>query len=213
MITIEPVQFITPDKPSDYHVTYVEKACWGGVRWVQLRVKGRDFKEWCALAHEVKGVCRNYGAVFIVNDSAEVAAAVDADGVHVGENDTPPKKAREIVGPNKIIGATANTVETALRHVEAGVDYIGVGPYRFTETKTNLSPVLGSEGVRDICTGLRARGMVTPVIVVGGVLPADIPAIRAAGAHGVAVSGAISAAHDKMAAARSFVEEFYGVAV
>ena len=211
MRTIEPVQFITPDRPSDYHVSYVEKACWGGVRWVQLRVKGRDFKEWCALALEVKGVCRNYGAVFIVNDSAEVAAAVDADGVHVGENDTTPEKVREIVGPGKIIGATANTLETALRHVQAGVDYLGVGPYRYTETKANLSPVLGSEGVKGICQGLRDSGVATPVIVVGGVTPTDISAIRAAGAHGVAVSGAISAAQDKMAAARSFVEQFYGV--
>lgn len=213
MRAIEAVQFITPDRPSDYHVSYVEKACWGGVRWVQLRVKGRDFNEWCALAHEIKGVCRNYGAVFIVNDSAEVAAAVDADGVHVGENDTPPEKAREIVGPDKIIGATANTLETALRHVEAGVNYIGIGPYRYTETKTNLSPVLGSEGVRAICAGLRARGASTPVIVVGGITPTDLTAIREAGAHGVAVSGAISAAHDKMAAARGFVDQFYGAAV
>jgi thiamine-phosphate pyrophosphorylase len=208
MKTIERVHFITPDRPSDYHASYVEKACWGGVRWVQLRVKGRAFEEWCALAHEVKGVCQNYGAVFIVNDSAEVAAAVDADGVHVGENDMAAQKVREIVGPNKIIGATANTVETALRHVAAGVDYIGVGPYRFTETKTNLSPVLGSEGVGRICVGLRQSGSSTPVIVVGGILPTDIPAIREAGGYGVAVSSGISGAHDKMAAARSFVDQW-----
>ena len=202
---IERVHFITPDRPSDYHVGVVEKACWGGVRWVQLRVKGREFKEWCALAEEVRGVCRNYGAVFVVNDSPEVAAAVGADGVHVGDADTSPATAREILGAGKIIGATANTAARALEHAAAGVDYIGVGPYRFTSTKRDLKPVLDSAGVAAITRALREAGFQTPVIVVGGVVAEDAEAIRGAGAHGVAVSGGIAAAHDVMAAARGFV--------
>ncbi|MFM1846561.1 MAG: hypothetical protein RL417_35 [Pseudomonadota bacterium] len=208
MKTIERVHFITPDRPSDYHVSCVEKACWGGIRWVQLRVKGRAFEEWCALAHEIKGVCRNYGAVFIVNDSPEVAAAVDADGVHLGESDTTPEKAREIVGPSKIIGGTANTTERAIGLARLGIDYIGLGPYRYTDTKANLSPVLGEGGVIRVCAELKKAGASTPVIVVGGITAADVPAIKEAGAYGVAVSSALHGAHDKMAAARSFVDQW-----
>jgi thiamine-phosphate pyrophosphorylase len=207
---IERVHFITPDRPSDYHVGVVEKACWGGVRWVQLRVKGREFNEWCALAEEVRGVCRNYGAIFVVNDSPDVAAAVGADGVHVGDADTSPTKAREILGAGKIIGATANTPARAVEHAAAGVNYIGVGPYRFTSTKHDLKPVLGSTGVAAITQALRAAGFQTPVIVVGGVVAEDAEAIRGAGAHGVAVSGGIAAAHDVMAAARGFVDLWSG---
>jgi len=184
-----------------------EHACLGGVRWVQLRVKNLSAAEWRQRALAVQAVCRQYGATLIINDNPQLALEIRADGVHLGQQDMPPAEARRLLGLSFIIGGTANTLADIERLVAAGVDYIGLGPFRFTTTKEKLSPVLGLSGYVEIMAQGRAAGLTTPVVGIGGIELADIAALLAAGLHGVAVSGAIGDAASPSAAARLFVHE------
>ena len=184
-----------------------ELACRGGVRWVQLRVKNLPAAEWRQRALETQAVCRRHGATFLLNDNPALALAIGADGVHLGKEDMPPAEARALLGPAFIIGGTANTFADIAGLVAAGVDYVGLGPFRFTTTKEKLSPVLGLAGYAGVLAQCRAAGFAVPVIGIGGVGLADVPALRAAGLHGVAVSGAIGGAADPAAVAGLFLVE------
>jgi len=184
-----------------------ELACRGGVRWVQLRVKNLPAAEWRQRALEIQAMCCRHGATFLINDNPTLALAIGADGVHLGKEDMPPAEARALLGPDFIIGGTANTFADIAALVAAGVDYVGLGPFRFTTTKEKLSPILGLAGYAKVLGQCRAAGMAVPVIGIGGVGLADVPALRATGLHGVAVSGAIGGVADPAAAAGLFVAE------
>ena len=147
-------------------------------------------------------MCREEGAVFLIVDHPNLVPALGADGVHLGKNDMPVAEARTIVGPRAIIGSTANTLEDILAAQAAGADYIGLGPFRFTTTKERLSPVLGTEGYRRILGAYRAMelGRHLPVVAIGGITDADIPAIMQAGAAGIALSSSILTAPEPAAA-------------
>ena len=183
-----------------------ELACQGGVRWVQLRVKNQPYAIWKQLALETQAVCRRYGATLLINDNPRLAQEIGADGVHVGQADMPPTEVRAMLGAKFIIGGTANTFADVQRHVAAGVDYVGLGPFRFTSTKEKLSPILGLAGYTDIMRQCRAAGLTVPVVGIGGITLDDVSALLATGLHGVAVSGAIGAAAEPAAAAAHFVE-------
>jgi thiamine-phosphate pyrophosphorylase len=184
-----------------------ELACRGGVRWVQLRVKNLPAAAWRQRALDVQAVCRHHGATLIINDNPALALAIGAAGVHLGQQDMAPAEARALLGPRFIIGGTANTFADVEGLVAAGVDYIGLGPFRFTTTKEKLSPILGLAGYGEIMEQCRAAGFTTPVISIGGVALADVGALQATGLHGVAVSGAIGGATNPVAAARLLVDE------
>jgi thiamine-phosphate pyrophosphorylase len=198
---ISRLQFITASAQA------AELACRGGVRWVQLRVKNLPAAAWRQLALDVQAVCRHHGATFIMNDNPALALEVGAAGVHLGQQDMPPAEARALLGPNFIIGGTANTFADMEGLVAAGVDYIGLGPFRFTTTKEKLSPILGLSGYTELLTQYRAAGFTTPIVGIGGVALADMAGLLATGLHGVAVAGAISGADSPIAAARLFVNE------
>ena len=183
-----------------------ERACRGGVRWVQLRVKNQPYAIWKQLALETQAVARRYGATLLINDNPRLAQDLGADGVHLGQADMPPAEARAMLGATFIIGGTANTFADVQRHAAAGVDYVGLGPFRFTSTKEKLSPILGLAGYADILRQCRAAGLAVPIVGIGGVMLADVPALLETGLHGVAVSGAIGAAAEPSAAAAQFVE-------
>jgi thiamine-phosphate pyrophosphorylase len=185
----------------------VELACQGGVRWVQLRAKNLPAAEWKQRALEVQTVCRRHGATLIINDNPALALEIGADGVHLGQQDMPPAQARQLLGPQFIVGGTANTFADIEGLVAAGVDYIGLGPFRFTTTKEKLSPILGLAGYAQVLAQYRAAGFTTPIVGIGGIELADVAALLATGLHGVAVSGAIGSAADPAAAARLFGAE------
>ena len=150
-------------------------------------------------------LCRRPGAVILVDDNVELAR-VCGTGVHLGKNDMPPGEARRILGPEAIIGSTCNTAADIEAVQREGVsDYIGLGPFRFTSTKKNLSPVLGVEGYRTLCAGCSPRRL--PIVAIGGITPADVAALREAGADGIAVSGVIAHAADPVAATRTLIDE------
>lgn len=190
------LQFITHPTERFSVVEGARKALEGGCRWVQLRSKDADREELLAAGKEISALCRQYGAVFLVDDHVDLVHPLGAHGVHLGKNDMPVDEARRILGPMKIIGATANTFADIAAAAAAGADYIGLGPFRFTSTKKNLSPVLGTEGYRAILSRCREEGVRLPVVAIGGITDADLPEIFATGVAGVALSSSILSAPD-----------------
>ena len=188
---MEMLQFITHTDRG------LEDVLRGGCRWVQLRMKDVSDEEFADMARRIMPVCHRYGARLIFDDRVELARELGADGVHLGKKDMPVREARAILGDGVIIGATANTFDDIAAADAAGADYIGLGPFRFTTTKKGLAPLLGLEGYRRIMAQCRERGITRPVVAIGGIEIADLPALRDTGVDGVAVSGLILNAQDK----------------
>lgn len=176
----------------------------GGGKWVQLRMKeGLD----PAVAHEMALLCHAHDAIFCIDDDVRMALDCGADAVHLGKNDMPVADAWEIVraanrGNNFIVGATANTFEDIQHAAAQGASYIGLGPFRFTQTKQKLSPVLGLEGYSRILQKCRETGIYLPVFAIGGIGDEDIPSLLTTGIRGIAISGTIVQAEDPVAATR-----------
>ncbi|MCG8581121.1 MAG: thiamine phosphate synthase [Bacteroidales bacterium] len=190
--SISRLHFITSPSKQSY-MEQIQSVVMGGANWVQLRMKEDPIEEIEKTAVEALSFCMDHDATFIMNDHVEIAAKIGADGVHLGKNDMSPDKAREILDPQAIIGGTANTFEDIKRLVESGVDYIGLGPFRFTETKKNLSPVLGTEGYKAIIDKCKEAGINNiPVIAIGGLVPDDFQELFQTGVHGVAISSYIT---------------------
>ena len=144
------VQFITHYNERYSYLDSVRIAREGGCRWIQLRMKDSSPEEILPIAEKALAMCREHNATFIIDDHVELAKQIKADGVHLGKLDMPIAEARRILGKDFLIGGTTNTFEDVLAHHKSGADYIGCGPFRFTTTKKNLSPVLGLEGYRHI---------------------------------------------------------------
>ena len=200
------VQFITHTSARYTYADSARLALAGGCRWIQLRMKDAQREEIIATAAEILPLCREVGATFILDDHVELVELTGADGVHLGKNDMPIAEARRLLGHNKIIGGTANTFEDILAHAEAGADYIGCGPFRFTTTKKNLSPILGLEGYARIVEQMRQNHISLPIVAIGGIAFEDIPAILQTGVTGIALSGSVLRANDPIAEMRKIVE-------
>ena len=191
--------FLTMDDGPINHLQQVEAACQAGVRWIQLRMKQALDEEVMTTALAAKRITDAYNCALIINDRVAIAAAVDAHGVHLGKEDMPVKEARRLLGEDKIIGGTANTIEDIRAHYEQGADYIGLGPYRYTTTKKNLSPVLGLEGYRQIMRVLKQEQLFIPVVAIGGIEMKDAADLFDIGLHGIAFSGMLVHAGDRQA--------------
>ena len=199
------IQFITHSNERYDHVEGAKLALQGGCRWIQLRMKDAMEIDFLRAAKKIRRLCDEYHATFILDDHVEWVGLTGADGVHLGKNDMPVDEARKMLGRNKIIGGTANTFEDVERLSRQGADYIGCGPFRFTTTKKNLSPVLGLEGYRDITTQMKAHDIQLSIVAIGGMLRQDIPAIMQTGVTGIAVSGAILNAENPVEEMRLFI--------
>ena len=185
------VQFITHFTEEYSYLDSVRIALEGGCRWVQLRMKDVDDAHLYPIALQAQQMCKEYGATFIIDDHVEMVKKVKADGVHLGKLDMPITEARKILGDDYIIGGTANTFEDIKAHYEAGADYIGCGPFRYTTTKSNLSPILGLEGYRQITSKMKEAGINIPIVAIGGITEADIPELMQTSITGIALSGSI----------------------
>ena len=202
------LQFITHRRGIHSETSGVRAVLEGGCRWIQLRMKGATDNELLSTGHTVSRLCRSFGAVFIVDDRADLVEVLGADGVHLGKNDMPVAEARGILGKSKIIGATANTLDDIRSASAAGADYIGLGPFRFTTTKKGLAPLLGLDGYTRLMTAARAEGITLPVVAIGGITVADLPKLRRTGVSGVAVSGLILTADDKESITKKILESW-----
>lgn len=200
------IQFITHSNNRYGYVDGARLALEGGCRWVQLRMKEATEVEFMAAAAEIGRLCKEHGATFVLDDHVEWVEKTGADGVHLGKNDMPIDEARKILGNDKIIGGTANTFEDVERLYRQGANYIGCGPFRFTTTKKNLSPVLGLEGYQHIVGQMKSHGINLPIVAIGGILESDIKSILATGVSGIAVSGGILNAENPVEEMQRFLK-------
>ena len=191
------LQFITNASSHDEIIAQVRKVIAGGCRWVQLRMKDSERNDIVAVARELKPICAEHECILVIDDHVDIAQELELDGVHLGKTDMPPMQARAILGGKPIIGVTANTFSDILSYSGMDIDYIGLGPFRFTSTKKNLSPIL--DGYRSIMQQCVAEGIFIPTVAIGGITEADIDDVMATGVSGIALSGAIVNAPDPTA--------------
>ncbi len=173
----------------------------GGVTCVQLREKHASTREFIEEATAVRDFLRRVDIPLIINDRLDVAMAVEADGLHLGQTDMPPETARRIAGNSMIIGVSAESVRDAVEAEKAGADYISASPVFSTPTKTDTAPPLGLEGIKEI-----RRRVTLPLVAIGGLNPENIEAVIQSGADGVAVVSTIVCANDPAEAARRLKE-------
>ncbi len=200
------IQFISHQNARFSYLDGIKLALEGSCRWVQLRMKDAPDDEIISTAKEVKKLCVEFQATFIVDDHVSLVKIIGADGVHLGKNDMPVDTARRILGKECIIGATANTFDDVENAYNKGADYIGCGPFRFTTTKKNLSPVLGLEGYKEIVNRMKQGGINIPVVAIGGILKEDIPQIMQTGISGIALSGAVLNAQDPVSEMKTILK-------
>ncbi|WP_428230175.1 thiamine phosphate synthase [Flavobacterium sp.] len=203
------LQYISQGKTIKEQLYNIHQALDAGCDLVQMRFKNQTAKDTFALAEAVKFLCEEYLANFIVNDNLYLAQQVAADGVHLGLSDMKIDEARTILGPAKIIGGTANTYEDIGDHVKNGCDYIGLGPFRFTDTKEKLSPILGLSGYYEILQKLKSNKIEIPVYAIGGITLKDINPLMETGIHGIAVSGIITNSDQKKKLIQQLNEKLY----
>lgn len=200
------LQYISHFTPQISYAEGIRMALEGGCRWIQLRMKDAPAEKIIACAEKVIPLCRRHGAKFLLDDHVELVRQLGADGVHLGKNDMPVDEARKILGPDIIIGGTANTIEDIIRLHKQGADYIGCGPFRFTTTKKNLSPILGLDGYKSIVLKMKELGITLPIVAIGGITVEDIPAVMGTGVSGIALSGAILGASDPVEMTARIIE-------
>lgn len=190
---MEKLQYISQGFTIEDQELNIRKAIDNGIKWIQIRWKNASENELIKLCEVSKKICSDNQTVCIINDYIHIAKMVDADGVHLGLKDTSIDIARQILGENKIIGGTANSISDVLQRMNESCDYIGLGPLRFTSTKEQLSPILGFEGYKKIIQDLKEKGLEIPkIFAIGGVVLKDIELLQQIGIYGVAVSGQIT---------------------
>ena len=182
----------------------VKEALEGGITFLQLREKHLSKEEFIKEAREMKELSKEYKVPFVINDNIEVALAVDADGVHIGQDDMSVEEARKLLGEDKIIGVSAHNVEEAIKAQKGGADYLGVGAVCATSTKKDAN-VVSKEEIKKICHTVEI-----PVVAIGGIKKENIKTLEGTDVDGVAVVSAIFAAKDikkDTKQLRSLVEE------
>lgn len=201
------IQFITHSNERYDHVEGAKLALQGGCRWIQLRMKDAMEIDFLRAAKKIRRLCDEYHATFILDDHVEWVGLTGADGVHLGKNDMPVDEARRVLDTHYIIGGTANTFDDIQRLARQGADYIGCGPFRFTTTKKNLSPILGLEGYQRIVKQMHDANINLPIVAIGGIKAEDIPAIMQTGVTGIAVSGAVLDAENPVEEMKKFCQK------
>lgn len=183
-----------------------EAAIAGGATVIQLRDKTASTRLLVEEGLALRELTRKHGAILIVNDRIDVALAVDADGAHVGQDDMPGTLARQLLGPDRILGISAGNVDEAMTALAAGADYLGVGPIFATQGKADAGAPIGTQLLSDL-----SSRYTTPLVAIGGINNANTKEVIAAGAAGVAVITAVVNAEDIVAAARSLSEVWEGL--
>ena len=186
-------------------VWVAEQAVAGGATAIQLRVKETDKGRWLPLAESLRGVCSDGGAALIINDHPDVAVAVDADGVHLGQNDMPVSAARASLRPWQIAGTSNALTTEASVSVQAGADYVAVGRMFPTGSKADTRPA-GPETLRAVRDAMPVDG--PPLLAIGGITPENVGEVARAGADGICVIAAVTQADDPRTAAARLLAAF-----
>ena len=197
--------FITHQTEQYSYLDSIKLALAGGCQFIQLRMKDASDQEITQVAQDARRLCLEAGAILLLDDRVDLCHRLGLDGVHLGKQDMLPSKARLILGDEALIGGTANSFEDILHLIEEGVDYIGLGPFRYTTTKKRLSPILGMEGYQQIMTACRENGITLPIYAIGGISQADIPLLLQTGVWGISLSSAILGAVDPVIETKTII--------
>lgn len=189
------IQYITQDNSQLSHADQALAMYKHGIPWVQLRMKYADESELRREALKIQDYALAHGGQLILNDHVELAKELGIDAVHLGLSDMPIDAARQVLGSEVVIGGTANTYEQLKLQADRGADYVGVGPFRFTTTKKNLSPVLGLAGYEALLQQMEENQLTLPVFAVGGIKINDIADLQKIGVHHFAISGEVLQCH------------------
>jgi len=203
------LHYISQGNTSEEQLFNICRALENGCEWIQVRFKTTNTEDLADLAQSAKILCDVYSAFLIINDDVELAQELDADGVHLGLNDMCIATARTILGPEKIIGGTANTFEDVQNQFEKGCDYIGLGPFQFTTTKEKLSPSLGLDGYQSIIEKMKLHSIEVPVYAIGGIGLTNVENLMKTGIHGIAVSGLITQSENQSELINLLNEKLY----
>ena len=188
------------------HAEQIERLAAGGATLIQLREKHASPREFYRMALDAMMVARRLGVQIIVNDRVDIAAAVDADGVHLGQDDLPPDQARALLGESRIIGFSTHSLEQALAAESAPVDYIAIGPIFQTSSKENPDPIVGIGALRKI------KSQITkPLVAIGGISFHTVSQVVAGGADSVAIISDLLSAKDITAQTRSYFKRLEGM--
>ena len=186
------IQYITHENQRLSYLDGAILALMGGCKWVQLRMKEASDEEFLVVGSQLRELCKTYSATFILDDRVHLVKPLGADGVHLGKNDMPIDEARRCLQSDKvIIGGTANTFDDIKRLHKQGANYIGCGPFRYTETKKKLAPTLGFQGYKSLVEKMKSEGITLPIFAIGGILYDDVKALLSIGIDGIAISGGI----------------------
>lgn len=202
------VQFITHQTQSYTYIQSAKIALQGGVKFIQLRMKNHTFEQVEETGIDLLALCSLNGATLILDDWTESVERVGCSGVHLGKEDMPIVEARKFLGKDKIIGATANTFADVVKGFESGATYIGLGPYRYTTTKANLSPILGLEGYEKIISQCVKENIDIPIYAIGGIRMEDLNPLHNCGVYGVAVSSLILESNKPQETAQEIVNNW-----
>jgi Thiamine monophosphate synthase len=192
--TMERLQYISQGQTLAAQKSNILKALDAGARWIQIRWKEASNKQLYILAEQIKKACTEFDAYCIINDHPEIAKNIDAEGVHLGLDDCSITEARDLLGPEKIIGGTANNFTDVKQRITENCDYIGLGPFNYTTTKQKLSPLLGIAGYKNIIQQVHQEGLpLIPIFAIGGISDLeDIRHLLKIGVYGIALSGIIT---------------------
>ncbi|MFT6282544.1 MAG: thiamine-phosphate pyrophosphorylase [Salibacteraceae bacterium] len=179
------LHYISQGQNPKEHLENIQKACTYGAELVQLRLKDLSPKKLLKAAEEAREITTHFQTRLIINDHYKIAKEVRADGVHLGKNDSCPTIAKKYLGEYYFVGGTANTLQDCEALIAKKVDYIGLGPFRFTKTKDNLSPIVGYNGYLTILEELKTD---IPILAIGGITLNDVPEILGTGIYGIAAS-------------------------
>lgn len=182
-------------------LSHSEQAKWvyeAGYSCVQIRMKDCSSQQILEEVFKAKEYAAKYNGILVLNDYPELAKEAGVDAIHLGLNDMPIGQARELLGNEIIIGGTANCFQDIVNHYNDGADYIGLGPYRFTTTKKNLSPVLGLEGYQEIYEQVNQANIDLPILAVGGIRLEELNLLMQSGVSGIALSGDLLSRIEKL---------------
>lgn len=207
---ISKLHYLTQDLPDRSHIEQTEIACQAGANWIQYRCFSKEEEELIGELHQVAAICDDWGATLILTNHYHLLDKIDAQGVHLENMEADFISIRNIIGDDKTLGASANSITDIQRIAGSGVaDYIGCGPFGRTETKPNDYPVLGFKGYDIIVQEMNKRHLDIPLLAVGGVTINDIEDLLSAGVYGVAVSAAVNHAPDPGSALKDLYRKIY----
>jgi thiamine-phosphate pyrophosphorylase len=204
---ISSFQFITNDFSELDELEQIKKVCESGAKWVQLRLKNKTDEEIIILGKQAVEICRKYKATFILNDHVHLVKEIGAHGVHLGKADMSPLEARNLLSHEYIIGSTANNMDDVRQLHKAGVNYIGLGPFRFTQTKKNLAPLLGLSGYKEIIKNCQSEAIDIPIVAIGGIEIDNVSSLMSTGIHGIALSSSITQAENISKTTKQYLKQ------